>query len=159
MLGEATCPRSARDPTRFGFHLGDAVQAHAHLVPSLLLSCRTCLSACAGCPVGSSVGLRNMHFSFSGVGSAGRACLRVRSTLPCRSAMVRLRSRPPSCTAVSFEYLPSYCILLYFWTCVSCQQPRIDAISLARSRILRQTFSPSVCFHQSSNAIELPCSQ
>ena len=34
---------------------------------------------------------RDLHFSCSGVGSAGRACLRASSTLPCRSAMVRQR--------------------------------------------------------------------
>ena len=53
MLGEATCLRSAHGPTSSGFHLGVAVRAHLHLMPSLLLSCRTCFTACAGCPVSS----------------------------------------------------------------------------------------------------------
>ena len=67
--------------------------------------------------------------------------------------------RPPSCTTVSFECLPSYSILLYFCTCVSGLLPRIDAASLERPRIMRQTVSPSACFHQGSNAIELPRSR
>ena len=57
VLGEATCSRSAHGPTSSGFHLGVAVRAHLHLMPSLLQPCRTCFTACASCPVGSSAWL------------------------------------------------------------------------------------------------------
>ena len=76
VLGEATCSRSAHGPTSSGFQLGvlgDVVRAHLHLIPSLLLPCRTCFTACAGCPVSSSAWLPGW------------------SMLPCRSAVVRQR--------------------------------------------------------------------
>ena len=57
MLGEATCSRPAHGPTSSGFHLGVAVRAHLHLMLSLLLPCRTCFTACVGCPVSSSAWL------------------------------------------------------------------------------------------------------
>ena len=45
-------------PYSSGFHSRDAVRAHAHLLPSLFLPCRTCFAACAGCPVGPSAGFQ-----------------------------------------------------------------------------------------------------
>ena len=41
-------------PVCFGLHLGVDVWVHVRLMPSLLLPCRTCFTACACCTVGSS---------------------------------------------------------------------------------------------------------
>ena len=47
-----------------------------------------------------------------------------------------LRSKSSSRITVSFGFLPSHNILLYFLTCVSGQLPRIGAVRLARPRIM-----------------------